>query len=162
MGFFSDLKKNLTGGWADLSLSIQPGARGEQLSATISFSVRDEPVDVSKITMKVRCQEIVSIPERSMPNRPSQMHGQDNHTTSHRSTSPTTVTETLFTQEVVAAHARSFDSGASETFDLVVSIPAHLPPTLTGRNARYEWSAYASADMKGNDPDSGWVSFEVQ
>ncbi|MEO0559270.1 MAG: hypothetical protein AAF170_13925 [Bacteroidota bacterium] len=162
MGFFSDLKKNLTGGWADLSLSIPSAARGEPLTATISFSVRDEPIDVSKITMKVRCQEIVSIPERSMPNRTTHTSGQDGHASSHRPSGPTSVTETLFTQEVVAAHARSFDSGASETFDLVVSIPAHLPPTLTGRNARYEWSAYASADMRGNDPDSGWVPFEVR
>jgi len=157
MGFFSDLKRNITGGWADLSLSVPPVERGEQLNATITFSVRDEPVDVSKITMKVRCQEIVSIPERSMPNRTP---GQD--TTTHRSSSPTNVTETLFTQEVVAAHARSFDAGANETFDLVVSIPSHLPPTMMGRNARYEWSAYASADMKGNDPDSGWQTFEVR
>ena len=47
MGFFSDLKKNITGGWADLSLSVQPATRGEQLNATITFSVRDEPVDVA-------------------------------------------------------------------------------------------------------------------
>lgn len=161
MGFFSDLKKNITGGWADLSLSVQPATRGEQLNATITFSVRDEPVDVSKITLRVRCQEIVTVPERSMPNRTTHTPGQPGRTSQTHS-SPTTVTETLFNQEIVAAHARSFDSGANETFDLVVSIPANLPPTMMGRNARYEWSAYASADMKGNDPDSGWQTFEVR
>lgn len=161
MGFFSDLKKNLTGGWADLALTLQPVARGEQLNATLSFSVRDEPIDVTKITMKVRCQEIVTVPERSMPGRTQHTPGQPGHT-AHASTGPTTVTETLFSQEVVATHARSFAAGAQETFNLVVSIPTHLPPTLQGRNARFEWSAYASADMRGNDPDSGWVPFEVR
>ena len=161
MGFFSDLKKNITGGWADLSLTVPPVTRGDQLNATISFSVRDEPVDVSKITMKVRCQEIVSIPERAM-NRPSRLSDDQNGHSTHTSSGPSSVTETLFTQEVVAVHARSFEAGAQETFDLVVSIPNHLPPTLTGRNARFVWSAYASADMKGNDPDSGWQTFEVR
>ena len=160
MGFFSDLKKNITGGWADLSLSVPPAVRGETMNATITFSVRDEAIDVSKITLKVRCQETVSIPERSMPNRTTHTPGQNGHTAS--SSGPTTVTETLFTQDIVAAHARSFEAGASETFELVVSIPAHLPPTMIGRNARYEWSAYASADMKGNDPDSGWQTFEIR
>ena len=164
MGFFSDLAKNITGGWADLSMSVAPARRGESATVTVNFSVKDDPVDVSKIAVKVRCQEIVQTETvRTTPRPGGQMqnggHGSAATTTSTQSG---TKTESLYQQEVVAAPAQQFEGGTQHTFTVDVPIPAHLPPSFRGRNARIEWQAYASADMKGNDPDSGWQTFEVQ
>lgn len=159
MGFFSDLKKNITGGWADLTMTTQPAERGGVARLTLHLSVKDDPIDVSKIEARVRCQEIVQVQTSRTTTTPG-----TNGAPPRTSTSPTTQseTETLFSQNVIVAPARTFEGGTQETFEVEVPLPTHAPPSLVGRNARFEWQAYASVDMKGNDPDTGWQTFEVR
>ncbi|NNF58090.1 MAG: sporulation protein [Rhodothermaceae bacterium] len=159
MGFLSNLKNNLTGSWADVSLTAAPATRGDAILFNVHVSVKDEAIDIDKVVVQVRCTEMVEVKARQTTNRPSEVNGK----TATR-TSPTTVreTETLFTQDITVAHAQQLAANAQQHFEATVQLPAHLPPTFTGRNARIEWKAMASVDMKGNDPDSGWQTFEVR
>ena len=162
MGFFSDLKNNLTGNWADVSLTAAPATRGELASFAVHVNVKDEAIDINKVVVQVRCTEIVEVQTRQTANpRPGQKNG---GTATATRTSPTTVreTETLFSQDITVAHGQQLGANTQQSFEATVQIPAHLPPTFTGRNARIEWKAMASVDMKGNDPDSGWQPFEVR
>ena len=161
MGFLSNLKNNLTGSWADVSLTAAPATRGESASFNVRVNVKDEAIDINKVVVQVRCTEIVEVQARETTTRPSQANGKA--TTATR-TSPTTVreTETLFNQDIPVAHGQQLAANTQQSFEASVQIPAHLPPTFTGRNARIEWKAMASVDMKGNDPDSGWQTFEVR
>ncbi|MEM0963265.1 MAG: hypothetical protein AAGK21_12105 [Bacteroidota bacterium] len=156
MGFFSNIARNLTGNWADVTLDVPDGARGESLHLLVHVNVRDEDIDVSRVVVKVRCQEHVRVPNaRTTTSAP----GADG--TRRQSTGDATTSATLFDREVIASPATTLEAGSSHTFDAIVELPMHVPPTIEGRNARFEWEAYASLDMKGNDPDSGWREFRV-
>lgn len=155
MGFFSTLKNNLTGSWADVTLQPADGSRGDVLELKVHVHVRDEPIEVSKVAVKVRCVERVTVPE----SRTTTRAGDDDRPRS--TTSDRTVTTTLFDREIMASPAVHLEAGSDHEFVAEVSLPEEMPPTVTGRNARFEWQAFASLDMKGNDPDSGWQTFRV-
>lgn len=160
MGFFSNLTRNLTGSWADVTLDVEDGVRGEPLHLRVHVQVRDEGIDVTKVAVKVRCQEQVRVPNAKTTTRPA--HGPAGANGAQRqSTSDATATTTLFDREVIASPATRLEANSSHTFEAVVDLPTHAPPTIEGRNAAFEWSAYASVAMKGNDPDSGWQEFRV-
>ncbi len=156
MGFLSNLKNNLTGNWADVSLQPADGKRGDVITFTVHVNVRDQDIDVSKVAVKVKCVERVSVPERHSTSRPGHDDGPRTSSMGDRD-----VTTNLFDREILASPAIHLEAGSSHTFEAEVSIPDNLPPTVTGRNARFEWQAFASLDMKGNDPDSGWQTFRV-
>jgi len=160
MGFFSNLTRTLTGSWADVTLDVEDGVRGEPLRLAVHVQVRDEAIDVTKVAVKVRCQERVRVPNARTTTRPVPgQAGADG--VQRQSTSDATATTTLFDREVIASPATRLEAGSSHTFEAVVELPSHAPPTIEGRNAAFEWSAFASIDMKGNDPDSGWRAFRV-
>lgn len=155
MGFFSDLKNNLTGSWADVSITTSPAKRGESASFTVQVNVKDKAIDVNKIYVKVQCVENVEIRNVRTNSGTSQGSTSGSNTTTARAN------ETLFDQEIQVASATQLGANSQQSFEASVQLPAHMPPTFAGRNARIEWKVMAAVDMKGNDPDSGYQTFEV-
>lgn len=165
MGFFSNLKNSLTGNWADVSVMMPAAVRGETATITVNVAVKDQEIEFEKIAVQVRCSEIIELPNYRVSGSSSASNGAKPGTsTATRTSQDVDVrhTEQLFTQEIVVAGAQSLPANSQHAFEGSVSIPTHLPPTLRGRHARFEWKAMASIDMKGNDPDSGWQDVEVR
>jgi hypothetical protein len=149
MGFLSDMRKNLTGSWADVTLSVGEAARrGEPLPVRVGVTVKDADITVDSVIVEISCEEVVDV------RRALSSHTSDTITTSE-------VRETLHTEQVVLATAQQLAGGSSGAFDGQLRLPAHVPPTVHGRNAEFRWQIRARLDMKGNDPDSGWQTIEV-
>jgi hypothetical protein len=68
---------------------------------------------------------------------------------------------TTFKDELVIDQNFRLDAGGEYEWDAEFMIPPNIPGTYIGINARHEWSVLAGLSKKGNDPDSGWVLFEV-
>ncbi|MEL7168097.1 MAG: sporulation protein [Bacteroidota bacterium] len=160
MGFFSSLKKNLTGSWADVDVRADDAERGGTLTATVTVRVRDDAIDVNKITVKLQCQEQIHIPDYrgGGTSRPAGSTG----AATTRDRLDVRKTETLHTDEQTLAGAQQLSANSSHDFEATFRLPDHLPPTLEGRHAAFSWRIYASVDMKGNDPDSGWQEVTVR
>ncbi|MEM9998370.1 MAG: sporulation protein [Bacteroidota bacterium] len=158
MGFFSSLKKNLTGSWADVEVTAADAERGGALTATVTVRVRDDAIDVNKITVKLQCQEQIHIPNYRGGGTSTGSAG----TATTRDRLDIRKTETLHTDEQTLAGAQQLSANSSHDFEATFRLPDHLPPTLEGRHAAFAWRLYASVDMKGNDPDSGWQEVTVR
>ena len=153
MGFLSKLKSSLTGSWADVTLDVAPAQRGETATVTVNVSVKSETIRIKRVYVEYRCTEKVKIL---------------NHQTGKRDAEEREIvidvrkSERLLNEEIVLAGAQELAAESHHRFEGELRIPAHLPASFEGRHASVAWSAKASLDMKGNDPDSGWHDLEVR
>jgi hypothetical protein len=155
MGLMDKLKaakSSITGDWASLALSFEPAARGGSVTATTDVTVKAQPISVDGIVIEVRCEEIIDIPNAS---------AHDGDGTSSGNLRRVTSTESVVTKDVKVSGPIELAAGSTTTFSGEIPIPASAPPTLDGRFARYEWQIRARVEMKGNDPDSGWQTLQV-
>jgi hypothetical protein len=148
------VKSSLTGDWANVTISFEPVGRGGTLQASTTVTVKDQPISVEGVVIEVRCEEIIDIPNATV---------YENNSTSSLSsgTHRATNSETVVTKEARVSGPVELAGGSSTTYSGEVVIPTTAPPTMQGRFARYEWQVRARVEMKGNDPDSGWQSFNV-
>lgn len=148
MGFLKNLKGNLTGNWATVSTQVSNARRGETITVPVEVTVKDSDISVDAVILELSCREIVDIPD----------NGSSSSDCNHRMSA----NESLYDQNITVAGPQQLPAGATQSYTASVQIPAHLPPTFNGRNARVEWSVRARLDMKGNDPDSGTQHFTVE
>ena len=151
MGIFSKLK-NLTGGWADVSVITEDATRGEPTEVMVQVSVKDESIEINRIYVTLRCVEEVRV-----PNHRVNVAGSNSGST----TVNVNATEVLHEQEYTATGVTRLDAHILEAVPCRMDIPGHLPPSIEGRNARFRWLVKAGLDMSGNDPDSGWQELTV-
>src|SRR5687768_9150783 len=65
MGFFKNLKGNLTGDWADLTLNVGEARRGQSVPVSVDVAVNDKDIEVTRVIVEARCQEIGDLPHRN-------------------------------------------------------------------------------------------------
>jgi hypothetical protein len=153
MGFLSNMKKNLTGSWAEVTLVVDRSAvrRGEALPVRVDVQVGDDDVAVTSVIVEVSCEEVVDV--RSVVSRASSTTSVDGLSSEVR--------ESLHHEETIIASSLTLAAGSSQRFEGQVRLPQHAPGTARGRYSEFRWSARARLDVKGNDPDSGWTTLEV-
>ncbi|MEL6676161.1 MAG: hypothetical protein AAFR61_28400 [Bacteroidota bacterium] len=157
MGLFDKIKKVgsfLRGNQAQLSIHfdghIQDGT--QPIPLTVHCQVGEQDVEVRKVYLKVRAMEKVEIRNYSLPR-------QEGETTRQR-TDIRDSTQTYQT-EIVLAQAQTLSANESYQWETTIDIPFQIAGTYQGQHAWHIWSVFAGLDMSGNDPDSGWVEFEV-
>lgn len=155
MDKMKNLKNSVTGDWATVSVHFEdPVSRGGALKATADVTVKNTAITIESVIVEVRCEEIIDIPNATV--------WESGSTTSARSaTGRATASETVVDKEIKAAGPQELAAGSSSTYTAEVPIPTTAPPSMVGRNVRYEWQVRARLDMKGNDPDSGWQTLQV-
>ena len=57
--------------------------------------------------------------------------------------------------------AQDLKEGETYNWEGVMELPTNSNPTLRGSIIDHTWEIQAGLDMPGNDPDSGWQSFDV-
>lgn len=153
MGFFSNLKNSITGGWADVQVTTTRAVRGAPMQVTVEVAVRSDDIKVKDVYVVLECHEIVEI-----DNYRSHDHddaGDIDYTDIHEDVE-------LFEQRVSLAREVALTAGSKQVYEGRVDLPDHLPPSYRGRNAEIRWQVLAALDMKGNDPDSGWQQLDVR
>lgn len=151
MGFFSTMINSVTGGWADVTLTIGEAVRGEPVPVMVRVHVKSSKIDISNVYLNIECNEVVDIPHyRAFDN--------DDHDIDHVHV----FTEsTLFENTIRIASAQTLEAGGDYEFGTELTLPTEVPGTYRGRHSGIAWRAQAGLDMTGNDPDSGWVDFYV-
>lgn len=139
MGFFGDLKNKVTGGAAQVTVQMQAAKRGAATPVRVQ-AVAKSNGKVASVYVLVRGTESASWKA-------------DNQTVgnSHQS----------FDTKIVLAGAQDIVAGQTYTWDGQVELPANVHPSVSGKLIEHRWEVQAGLDMPGNDPDSGWQSFQV-
>lgn len=154
MGLFDAIKgvvKSATGTWADLTLSTNPAARGRKMAVTVNVSVRADPIDPSRVYIGLRCKEEVEIKGYSVPVE----QGQPAKTIDVKKD------EWLLDKKITIAPGQHMDASSHHTINGEVDIPADMPASFKGKNARVTWYATAALELPANNPDSGWKEIVV-
>ncbi len=153
MGFLSNMKKNLTGSWADVQIEVAGATtRGGTLPVRVHVQVKDSDIVVDRVIVELQCEEVIDVRGAAGTNWSS-----NSGSTSMQSESRVSV----HSHELVLASAQQMAAGSSATFEGQLPITTQAPPTANGRHARFNWEVRGRLDMKGNDPDSGWQHVEV-
>ncbi len=69
--------------------------------------------------------------------------------------------ETSYETRIMVDGAQQLSKGEERVWDATITVPADGMPTLRGKMIRHVWEVQAGLDTVGNDPDSGWVEFDV-
>jgi len=151
MGLMDKLKsaKNfVTGGGAKVQLVVGPGALGQPISVTVRAQVAGAPLNVTKVYVLVRGHERVKLTVRDRDD-PGDRDRVDEGWESFRQEFPLTGPLELA--------AESEHEWVGE-----ITIPPTCQPSYEGRNATHTWQFQAGLDVRGNDPDSGWVDVHLR
>ena len=158
MSFFSKIKNFVTGGGAKVSLDVVGKAeRGSALLVRVTADVGDADLDIDHAKVKIIASEKVSIPNVEVANKVA------NETDEDDPTDKKTVrhSERTFDRDKNLTTATTLNANETYTWEAEIDIPSDALPTFRGRNAKHEWSVMAFLAVRGNDPDSGWVEFDV-
>jgi hypothetical protein len=140
MGFFKDLKNKITGGAATVRLSVPSAQRGKPVQVQVQITAKAAG-KVSAVYLLVRGTESCEWKENN--EKVGQSKGS-------------------FETRVQIAGAMDLVEGQSYDLQGMFELPGNVQPTFRGALINHTWEVQAGLDMPGNDPDSGWVAFEVQ
>jgi hypothetical protein len=153
MGLFSSLKNLVTGGGAKISLEALEPVRGRPFKVRVTVQVGETECTVNKVYLHVRASEKVEVPDVEVAEKTGDKVEARKRTVSH--------TESTFQHEQEVAPASVLAAGQTYQWECEVTLPPEVLPSFTGKYARHEWTLLAGLDMRGNDPDSGWISIQI-
>jgi hypothetical protein len=157
MGLMDKLKaakSSLTGDWANVTIQFEPVGRGGTMNVTTDVTVKNTEISIDGVVIEVRCQEKIDIPNATV-------WESNTSSSSSSATGRATSDQEVVEKKVSISGPLTLAAGSTSTYKGSIEVPSNAPPTLQGRYARYEWQVRARLEMKGNDPDSGWQSFQV-
>jgi len=155
MGFWDKVKsvKNMvTGGAADMEVML-PDERslGEPFIVRISAIMKGD-LNISKVYLKIRAMEYIEADGVEIEYE----HGEQEIEREIVRKS----TET-FHQDYNVSGPEELEEGETYTWEYEVVLSDDLNGTYQGVHALHQWEIYAGLDAMGNDPDTGWRTFEI-
>ena len=140
MGFFKDLKNKVTGGGATVRLSIGTVARGRSAPVQVQAQAKANG-KVSSVYLLVRATESCSFKDSNGDKQ--------------------SAAKVSYENKITISNAQELKEGESYEWTGQLELPTNTNPTLRGSLIEHTWEIQAGLDMAGNDPDSGWTTFEV-
>jgi len=141
MGFFKDLKNKITGGAATVRVNVPAARRGQAVPVQVQATAKANG-KATAVYLLVRATEN------------AQFKDSNNEKVSGSKIS--------YENRVMIAGAVDLKEGETYNWEGQVELPPNANPTLRGSIIDHTWEIQAGLDMPGNDPDSGWQSFDVQ
>ena len=157
MGIFDKLKKlknYISGSGAEIHLVVDPASvlNDGMVKIKILCQIKEHDILVDKLYVKLKAEERVRYRDRGTTRG-------SNHRVRHGSTK--TAYATSYSEELIIDTNFRLDANGEYEWDAEFMIPSNVPGTYRGINATHEWQILAGLSKKGNDPDSGWVIFDV-
>ena len=140
MGFFKDLKNKITGGAATVRVSVPASRRGASIPVQVQAQAKANG-KVSAVYLLVRATENASFKDSN------------NEKVSGSKVS--------YENRVMIAGAQDLKEGETYNWEAQSELPSNANSALRGAIIDHTWEVQAGLDMPGNDPDSGWQSFDV-
>ncbi len=160
MGFMDKLKsmKNaVTGGAAKVYVEFDGDAvRGEPFTVRVKAVIDSAPVKIDKVYLEVKGEEEVEIsgvPVARDTDGDGDVDGS---------------VETVSRSHDNFSHTYNIggpkELAANETYEweVEIEIPVTCLPSFQSHFCHQDYRLFAGLDAFGNDPDSGWVDFQVQ
>lgn len=150
MGFFDKLKQAanfVTGGGAKVQVLPLQGEynRTDTIRVKITAEVKDAPLSASSIYLEIRSKESVALSKS--------INGKTENINEDR---------VGYTHKLTVSGTQELAAGQSYEWEAEFTLPQNALPTFHGSMAHHIWQVKGALDVKGNDPDSGWVEILVR
>ncbi|GAA4852077.1 hypothetical protein [Algivirga pacifica] len=158
MGLFDKIKSvanMVTGGAAEVVASIDHDGElvlGEPFKIRVQALAKSN-LSIDKVYLKLKSEERVEV-EGIEVEYEEDGEREIEHTIARK----TTVT---YEHELLVAGPQTLNDGETYEWEIEVSIPENNNGTYRGIHAKHEWKFFVGLDAFGNDPDTGWIPFEI-
>lgn len=161
MGFFDTIKglgRAITGGGAKVQVNIAPATTKAPFRVSVQVQVADADIEVKNVYLLLRSQEEVRIDKKGLMRAVS---ANVRDALSDGRLDGVVLREKTSDFRVNISGQATLKANQEYSFEAEVSLPADARPSYKGVKCDHVWSLQAGLDAFGNDPDSGWVEFQV-
>lgn len=156
MGLFSKLINYMTGGSAEVKVEIQNANLSSPFPVSVSAKIHDHDLQCEKIYILIRCTEkkkevFKPVDGENLTDNEKIVQEMDNWES-----------EVLYENEIQVAPKCLLKNGVKYNWPLHIDLTNQSMPTVHGKNHKVIWEVQGAIDVAGNDPDSGWVEFDVK
>ena len=149
MGLFDKIKSAanfITGGGATVTVTpVNFDNNGkEPITVKVNAVIKDKALSATKIYLDIRAEERVS--------------GNFNTNEGKKRVSESVTT---YKAQVEVAPGQELEANGTYDWEATFSIPHEVSGTFHGQMAHHVIEVRAGLDVRGNDPDSGWVEIRV-
>lgn len=151
MGLWDKVKsaKNfITGGGATVTLQVGQAQLGAPIPVLVQASVADAPLSVARVYIIARAEESIRMTVRDRDDPGDRDRVSENNDT--------------FRQEFPITGPLQLEANSQHEWQGQIQLPESCQPTYVGHHANHTWKFQAGLDVKGNDPDSGWIEVHIR
>lgn len=159
MGFFDTLiniKNLVTGGSAEVNLAIDSPSINEPFKVSMQVNVADQDLEISGAYLVIQSIEDIRVPHKAKPQKIEQgvvaQKSREEIVTSHCVTSE---------QKLELATSETLKAKQVYVWESKISFPQDCQPPYQGKYCTHKYRIKAYIDCYGNDPDSGWISLDM-
>ncbi|GLS24292.1 sporulation protein [Marinibactrum halimedae] len=157
MGIWNKVKavKNMmTGGGAKVSIvSEQETLRlGEPFTLTVRVEVADNDINIDKAYLLIRSVERIEAEGIEIEYEDGEREVE--HEIVRKSTE-------TFNADFEITGEQTLSANEVYEWSTEITLPVELNGSYQGKYAWHTYTMFAGLDALGNDPDSGWISFEI-
>jgi len=160
MGLFDtiiNIKNLVTGGSAEVHLELSKVTLGEPFKIRMRADVADNDLKIDGAFLEIQGIEEIEVPH-DIPKT-------DTKTAENQQKDKTEIIrKTTVTSEQKITMAEKMELKANEEYvwDAVAELASHNQPVYKGKYCTHTYRVKAYLDCYGNDPDSGWVSLDIE
>ncbi|MBV70722.1 MAG: hypothetical protein CMH52_05165 [Myxococcales bacterium] len=152
MGLWDTLKSavnSVTGGSATVEIEVGEATLGEPIFVRVRATAEAD-LEISAVYLLVQAIEYAEVRDVDY-----------DFDDGHRRIEYVRGNLTTFNTRFELAEGQCLSTGESYAWEGTFVIPDTENPTFDGQMISHTWQIQAGLDAPGNDPDSGWRSFEV-
>jgi len=143
----------VTGSSAKVHLEVIDPHLHEPFIAKITAKIDDSDLKINKVYLFIRAEEEVEIPDVDIAVR-------EGDGFSIRNENVKAKTETL-RLEIEVSGEETLEANEHYEWTCEIILPEDALPTFHGINAHHIYAMQTGLDCFGNDPDSGWLEFDI-
>lgn len=154
MGLFKRMINYVTGGSAQVDVEINDAQLSRPFKVGVTAEVQIEHLQMEKVYLLFRCTE---------GKLAGYIEGGKAETDNERILQELNEwdVKTLYKKEVEVTGPSELVSGETYSWEVDVDLSDADSPSVKSEGYEIRWQVQGAIDVPGNDPDSGWVTFEV-
>ncbi len=150
MGLFDKIKQAtnfVTGGGANVTIAPEGSEfdKAAPIKVRITAQIKDAPINATAAYLDIRAREYVSL-RKNINGKTENIH--EDHVS--------------YTHKVQAVITTALEGKQSYDWEMEFTLPSNAQPTFHGTMGHQVWEVKGALDVKGNDPDSGWIEIRVR
>lgn len=150
MGLFDKIKQAanfVTGGGASVTVAPMGSEfdKNSPIRVRVTAQIKDAAMNATSVYLSIRAREYVSL-RKSINGKTENIH--EDHIS--------------FTHKVEIPLTAELPGNSTHDWEMEFSLPSNAQPTFHGTMGHMVWEVMGALDVKGNDPDSGWVEIRVR